>query len=137
LRDRLKLAFLNALDLEFRKFNPELRRTTGDLYQWASPLGRLAIAVASVGQAQGLELDAPFASIRLEETEEFVARFEERPEWLTESDWAEGVADRSTLGIRITRNPSWWLWEGSWSLHSEEDAAKVAHSYARKVYPRA
>lgn len=136
MRDRLKRAFLSALDVELKGLDPELHRES-DVYVRIPPIGRLTLAISSFGKSFGLELYAPFAAIRLDDVEEFVARFEERLDWETEAEWASGVAERSTLGISITRNPSWWLWEGTWVVHDEQDAPKVARRYAKHVYPRA
>ena len=133
----MKRAFLSALDVELKEFDPGLQRGASDCYVKSSPVGPLSLVVASFGKSYGLEFYAPSANIRLDDVEEFVARFEERLPGESEAEWASGVAERSTIGIRITRNPSWWLWEGTWVVRDEQDVPKIARKYARHVYPRA
>jgi len=124
----LKRGILRELDRHFneRGFTRSSDRFYGDRYDRAIPGGRQSLAVNSRFRKSAFVLDPAFASIRLDEVENEVFRFEPNSELVSEHD----VLHRSTIGIRLDKHEMLKIVTGRYEITSVDQAQRVAERYA-------
>lgn len=124
----LKRGILKELDRHFKEqgFIRSSDRFYGDRYDRAIPGGRQSLAVNSHFRKPAFVLDPAFASIRLDEVENEVFRFEPDSELVTEHD----VLHRSTIGIRLDKHEMLKIVTGRYEITNVGQCQRIAERYA-------
>jgi len=127
----LKRGILKELDRHFneRGFTRSSDRFYGDRYDRAIPGGRQSLAVNAHVRRPAFVLDPAFASIRIDEVENEVFRFERNSEMVTERD----ALHRSTIGIRLDENELFKTLTGKYQITGVDQCQRVAEKYARDM----
>lgn len=131
----LKTQLLKELDRRFGEqgFTRSSDRFYGDRYDRATPGGRQSIVLASHMRQRVLVLDAAVASVRLDEVEKEVFRFEQKSELLNEHD----ALQRGTVGKRLDKHELLKIATGRFAIATAVDCQKVAEKYANEMLSRA
>lgn len=127
----LKQRLLKELDrcLGEQGFTRQSDRFYGDRYDRAIDGGRQSLALASHKRNRALILDPAFASIRLDEVEDDVFRFEEKNELVGNQD----ALQRNTIGLRLDKHELLKIITGKYAIVTEDDCTRVGNEYARQM----
>ncbi|UWZ84248.1 hypothetical protein [Occallatibacter riparius] len=101
----------------------------GDRYDRAISGGRQSIAIASHIRKPALVLDPAFASIRLDEVEDEVFRFEQKNELINEHD----VLQRATIGTRLDKHELFKSVTGKYAITTVDDCPRLGVQYASEM----
>jgi len=127
---------LQQFDQQFKKFGlgGSSDRFYGDSYRRSTEHHeQQIISIVTYDRAEGLELDAPFISVRLDQVEELIAEFEPRSPLIESKD----IAQRATIGFRLEPEGLLGIFRKSWMLNSEQDAVKAADQFVPHVMKHA
>jgi hypothetical protein len=132
---KLKRNLLRELDIFFgeRGFEPRSDRFYGDRYDRFVQNGRKSLTVNSHFRKPELVLDPPTASIRLDNVEEEVFRFEVKSELLSEHD----ALQCNTIGFRSAGNEILNVVTNRYAITTEDDCLVVARRYATEILRKA
>jgi hypothetical protein len=126
-----KRDLLEEFDRYFGKqgFRRSSDRFYGDRYDRVISGGRQSIALCSHVRRPALVLDPAFASIRLDEVEKEVFRFEQNNELINEHD----ALQRGTIGARLDKHEILNIAIGRYTIIEADDCQRVGNRYASNM----
>ncbi len=132
---KLKKVLLRELDGRFGElgFNRSSDKFYGDRYDRPIRGGRQSVSLTVYPRKGYLELDLPSISIRFDEVEELVAKFDGPHPLVTPKD----IAARATLGTRLEPNNALAVFRKTWVLTEEQDAKRAAEEFVQHVVEKA
>lgn len=111
----------------------------GDIYCREIGGVRHTLGFGTQSYLGALEATIGSASVRFNDVEEFLAKFEDRPAWVEPEDFAEAIAARSTLTVQVSgsaskRGDPLYSWGGTddkiWLIRTADEIAATASAMA-------